>query len=389
MIKGFKIRLFPNETQEQLLWKHINVSRFVWNYALSILIERYKNGEGYLNKIQTRNMFKEMKQTEEYSWLKEISSHTIGNVCIDLDKAYNNFFKKISNKPKFKKKGKCRNSFPVRCETVYFINNCVNIEKIGKIKYQTNITFPQGRNICKFTNPRIYFENNKWILSFGMKCNNQAQKLNDFSLGIDLGIKYLAIVAYDNKSKKYKNINKTKRVKTLKHKLKHLQRKVSRKYLTNKNKKVYEDKWHKSNNILKTEEQIRKIHNKLSNIRKNYIHQTTHEIIEIKPKKIVMENLNVSAMMKNKHLSKAIQEQCFYEFIRQVKYKCEWNGIEFEQADRFYPSSKTCSCCGHVKKNLKLKDRIYVCDKCGTIIDRDVNAAINLMNYPKIKYSKV
>ena len=153
--------------------------------------------------------------------------------------------------------------------------------------------------------------------------------------------------------------------------------------------KVYEDKWHKSNNILKTEEQIRKIHNKLSNIRKNYIHQTTHEIIEIKPKKIVMENLNVSGMMKNKHLSKAIQEQCFYEFIRQVKYKCEWNGIEFEQADRFYPSSKTCSCCGHVKKNLKLKDRIYVCDKCGTIIDRDVNAAINLMNYPKIKYSKV
>lgn len=384
MIRGFKIRLFPNEKQEQLLWKHINASRFVWNYALSVLIERYKNGESYLNKTQTRDMFKNMKQTEEYSWLKEISSHTIGNVCIDLDKAYTNFFKKISNRPKFKKKGKCRNSFPVRCDSIYFINNCANIEKIGKIKYQTNYDLPQGRNVCKFTNPRICFENNKWILSFGMECDNQAQELNDFSLGIDLGIKDLAVIVYDDKSKKFKNINKTKRVKNLKSKLKHLQRKVSRKYLTNQNKKVYEDKWHKSNNILKTEEQIRKLYNKLSNIRKNYIHQTTYKIITIKPKRVIMEDLNVSGMTKNKHLSKAIAEQCFYEFIRQMKYKCEWNGIEFEQVDRFYPSSKTCSCCGHIKKNLKLKDRIYVCDECGSIIDRDINAAINLMRYSKV-----
>lgn len=384
MIRGFKIRLFPNEKQEQLLWKHINASRFVWNYALSVLIERYKNGESYLNKAQTRDMFKNMKQIEEYSWLKEISSHTIGNVCIDLDKAYTNFFKKISNKPKFKKKGKCRNSFPVRCDSIYFINNCVNIEKIGKIKYQTNYDLPQGRNVYKFTNPRICFENNKWILSFGMECDNQAQELNDFSLGIDLGIKDLAVIAYEDKSEKFKNINKIKRVKNLKSKLKHLQRKVSRKYLTNQNKKVYEDKWHKSNNILKTEEQIRKIYNRLSNIRKNYIHQTTHKIITIKPKRVIMEDLNVSGMMKNKHLSKAIAEQCFYEFIRQMKYKCEWNGIEFDQADRFYPSSKACSCCGHIKKNLKLKDRIYTCDECGFIIDRDINAAINLMRYSKV-----
>ncbi len=384
MIRGFKIRLFPNEKQEQLLWKHINTSRFVWNYTLSILIERYKNGESYLNKYQTECMFRNMKQTEEYSWLKEVSSHTIGNVCKDLDKAYTNFFKKIFNKPKFKKKGKCKNSFPVRCDNTYFINNCVNIEKIGKIKYQTNYILPQGRNVCKFTDPRICFENNKWILSFGMECDNQAQELNDFSLGIDLGIKDLAVIAYNNKNEKFKNINKTKRVKNLKSKLKHLQRKINRKYLTNQNKKVYEDKWHKSNNILKTEEQIRKVYNKLSNIRKNYIHQTTHKIIDLKPKRIVMEDLNVSGMMKNRHLSKSIQEQCFYEFIRQIKYKCEWNGIDFEQADRFYPSSKTCSCCGNIKKNLKLKDRIYVCDKCGAIIDRDINAAINLMQYSKV-----
>ena len=323
MIKGFKVRLFPNEVQTRLLWKHINVGRFVWNYALAEQLNRYKNGEKYLNKYGMRNIFIELKQSKEYAWLKEVSAHTIGNICIDLDKAYTSLFTKIGGKPKFKKKNKCKNAFPVRCETVYFINNCVNIEKVGKIKYQSDKELPQGRNTCKFTNPRIVFENNKWILSFGMECENQAQKLNDFSVGIDLGVKELAVVAYGGNHKVYKNINKSKRMKTLKHKLSHLQRKVSRKYETNNKHKVYDTKWYKSNGILKTEEQIRKIYNQLSNIRKNYIHQTTHEIISFLPKRVVMENLNVSGMMKNRHLSTAIAEQMFYECIRQMKYKCE------------------------------------------------------------------
>jgi putative transposase len=383
MIKGFKVRLFPNEVQTRLSWKHINVSRFVWNYALAEQLNRYKNGEKYLNKYGMRSIFIELKQSKEYAWLKEVSAHTIGNICIDLDKAYTSFFTKIGGKPKFKKKNKCKNAFPVRCETVYFINNCVNIEKVGKIKYQSDKELPQGRNTCKFTNPRIVFENNKWILSFGMECENQAQKLNDFSVGIDLGVKELAVVAYGGNHKNYKNINKSKRMKTLKHKLSHLQRKVSRKYETNNKHKVYDTKWYKSNGILKTEEQIRKIYNQLSNIRKNYIHQTTHEIISFLPKRVVMENLNVSGMMKNKYLSKAIAEQMFYEFIRQMKYKCEYNGIEFVQVDRFYPSSKTCHKCGCIKHDLKLSDRTYICPECGEIIDRDLNAAINLANYSK------
>ena len=345
---------------------------------------RYKNGEKYLNKYGMRDIFIVLKQSEEYAWIKEISAHTIGNVCIDLDKAYTSFFKKIGGKPKFKKKGKCKNAFPVRCETVYFVNDCVNIEKIGKIKYQSDKELPQGRNAYKFTNPRIAFENNKWILSFGIECENQAQELNDFSVGIDLGVKELAIVAYSENNKVYKNINKSKRVKTLKHKLVHLQRKVSRKYETNNKHKVYDTKWYKSNDILKTEEQIRKICNQLSNIRKDYTHQTTHEIISLLPKRVVMEDLNVSKMMKNKHLAKAIAEQMFYEFIRQMKYKCEYNGIEFVQVDRFYPSSKTCHKCGCIKHNLKLSDRTYICSECGEVIDRDLNAAINLANYSKV-----
>lgn len=384
MIKGFKVRLFPNEVQTQLLWKHINVSRFVWNYALAEQLNRYKNGEKHLNKYGMSDIFIVLKQSEKYAWLKEVSAHTIGNVCIDLDKAYARFFKKIGGKPKFKKKGKCKNAFPVRYENVYFINDCVNIEKIGKIKYQSDKELPQGRNAYKFINPRIVFENNKWILSFGMECENQARELNDFAVGIDLGVKELAVVAYDENHKVYKNINKSKRVKTLKHKLVHLQHKVSRKYETNNKHKVYDTKWYKSNGILKTEEQIRKICNQLSNIRKDYTHQTTHEIISLLPKRVVMEDLNVSGMMKNKHLSKAIAEQTFYEFIRQMKYKCEYNGIEFVQVDRFYPSSKTCHKCGCIKHDLKLSDRTYICSECGEVIDRDLNAAINLANYSKV-----
>ncbi|MPM11091.1 IS607 family transposase ISCbo9 [bioreactor metagenome] len=177
--------------------------------------------------------------------------------------------------------------------------------------------------------------------------------------------------------KPIKNINKTKRVKKLKKRLRRLQRQVSRKYEANKE----GNKFVKTNNIIKLEKQIKLLYRKLSNIRKNHIHQATNKIIKMYPFRIVMENLNVSGMMKNKHLSKAIAEQGFYEFIRQIKYKCEFNKIKFIQVDKFYPSSKTCSCCGSVKKDLKLKDRVYRCEKCGLEIDRDKNASINLGNY--------
>ena len=370
MIKSYKIRLIPTIEQEQLLWKHINTSRFVWNYGLAYQENLYKNNQKHLTGYDLRKIFTNLKQQEEYKWLKEISSHTISNVCLDLDNAYKRFFKKISGKPKFKKKFKCKNSFPVRQDNFYLKNNCAVIEKIGKVKYQTNYDLPQG----KFTNPRIKYENDKWILSFGMECNNQTQKLSNNSMGIDLGIKDLAIVSCGTEFLVFKNINKTKHVKKLKKQLKHAQRIVSKKYHTN-------GSWKKSNNIIKTEKRVKQLYNKLSNIRKNYIHQITRELVNELPYRIVMEDLNISGMMKNKHLSKAIAEQCFYEFIRQIKYKCEEYGIEFIQVDRFYPSSKTCSSCGYVKPKLKLSEREFICECCGIAIDRDINASINLMKY--------
>lgn len=197
----------------------------------------------------------------------------------------------------------------------------------------------------------------------------------DLSIGIDLGIKDLAIVNVLDEP--IKNINKTAKVRKLKKRLRRLQRQVSRKYEANKQ----GNKFIKTNNIIKLERQIKLIHRKLSNIRNNHIHQATNKIIKLKPYRVVMEDLNIKGMMKNKHLSKAIAEQCLYEFIRQMNYKSKFNGIEFIQVDRFFPSSKKCSCCGKIKTDLKLKDRIYKCSYCKLEIDRDKNASYNLGNY--------
>ena len=193
-------------------------------------------------------------------------------------------------------------------------------------------------------------------------------------IGIDLGIKYLAICS---DGVVYKNINKTHVVKKLEKRLKRLQRQVSRKYEMNKRGGRYV----KTNNIKKLEKDIRRIHRRLKNIRLNYLHQTTANIVKTKPYRVVMEDLNITSMMKNKSISKQLCKLGLHEFTRQMKYKCEWNGIEFIQVDRWYPSSKKCSHCGTIKKDLKLSDRRYKCNECGLDVDRDFNASLNLMNY--------
>ena len=247
------------------------------------------------------------------------------------------------------------------------------MEKIGKVKYKSNYDIP---NLLKYSNPRCHFDGRYWYLTLGFEQGeNKTELNNDLSIGIDLGVSDLAIV--NCLDKPIKNINKSTEVRKLKKRLKRFQRQVSRKYEA----KRIVNRYNKTNNIIKLERTIKLIHRKLNNIRNNHIHQTTSKIIKFNPYRVVMEDLNISGMMKNRHLSKAIQEQKLHEFIRQMKYKCEFNGIEFIQADRIYPSSKVCSCCGNIKKDLKLKDRVYVCDKCGLEIDRDKNASINLGNY--------
>ena len=378
MIKSYKIRLYPTKEQEQLMWKHVGSCRFIWNWMLAKQEELYKQGEKHLSAFDMINLLSPMKKQEEYKWLSDVSNNSLATICRDLDKAYKMFFKKTSGFPKFKSRKKSKPNFPIRTDTLYFKDDKVlNIEKIGKVRYKTDFVFEYGRNACKFTNARISYINGKWILSFGMECENQVRELNDISMGIDLGVKDLAIVEYSGEPLVFHNINKSKQMRNISKKLKRLQRSISRKYEANHTGKKY----NKTNNIEKQEERLRKLRARQSNIRRNYIHQTTHKLVSLLPKRIVMEDLNVTGMMKNRHLSKAVQEQCFYEFIRQMEYKCAWNGIELVKADRFYPSSKTCSGCGCIKTDLKLSDRTYHCSDCGLVIDRDYNAAINLSRY--------
>ena len=381
MIKGFKIRIYPTKEQEKLIWKHIGACRFIWNYMLDLQIKRYKNGEKHLSGFDMIKLLTPLKREEEHAWLKEVSNTSLQRTCSTLALGYDGFFRRRSGFPKFKSRKRSKPSFPVRSEAIYFADHTVQIPKLGKVKYKSDFQFPQGTGY-KFSNVRISFINGKYMLSFGMECENQAPKLTDNVMGIDLGIKELAVVACGDKQLVFHNINKSKQVCELNRKLKHTQRTISRKYEASKSRT---GRYEKTRNIEREENKLRKLYTRLTNIRHNYLHQTTAKIISLLPVRVTMEDLNVTGMMKNRHLSKVIAEQCFYEFIRQMRYKCEWNGIEFVQVPRMYPSSKTCSCCGTVKRDLKLSDRTYVCPDCGLAIDRDYNAAINLMRYADLQ----
>ena len=248
-----------------------------------------------------------------------------------------------------------------------------NKQKLNRIKLCEKEKIPTN---CKYVNPRFKYDGLHWYVSVGIEMDDDNTVPSNDGIGIDLGIKDLAVCSDGNT---YKNINKTQKVKKLEKRKRRLQRSISRRY--EKNKKG--DSYCKTSNIIKRQKELLRVIKRLTNIRQNYLHQITSEIIKRKPSFICMEDLNVSGMMKNKHLSKAIQQQCFYEFRRQIKYKSEWNNILLIIADRFFPSSKLCSCCGNIKKDLKLSDRIYKCE-CGNIIDRDFQASLNLKRYGEI-----
>ena len=374
MIKSYKIRIFPTKDQEQLIYKHIGCCRFIWNYMLDLQNTRYKNKEKYLSAFDMIKLLTPLKKQKEYEWLNEVSSKSLCNICRDLDKAFQNLFKKIKKHPKFKSKKTSKLAYPLRYDRIYFkSSNTLQIEKLGKVKCKTDVNFPLGKDI-KIINPRLINQNGKWLVCFGMESENQASTLTDKPMGIDLGVKELMVVAYGDEEIIFHNINKSKKMRLLEKRKKRTERTISRKYRTN-------NSYEKTNNIIKEENKLRKLCAKQTNIRNNYIHQCTHTLVSLLPSRVVMEDLNVSGMIKNKHLSKTIMEAKFYEIIRQMQYKCEWLGIPFLQVDRFYPSSKTCSRCGTVKHNLKLKDRIFTCESCGLTIDRDYNASLNLQRY--------
>lgn len=391
MMLSKKIRLKPTPEQEMLFWKHVGATRWAYNYYIAENQRVYaeylvhdKQRKSFLSSNDVKKQITQMKKTT-HTWLSELSSQAIAWSVNNAEKSYKCWFKGQVGRPKFKSKHKSTPSFYVRHDHLYKRNGGFQGERLGFIRTSEPIPkIPKGTH---YSDPHISYDGKYWYLSVSYPVEAKQVELSDESLGIDLGVKDLAICS---NGKTYKNINKSKKVKKLKKRLKQEQRKLSRKmaadikgYESKGNGKapIFERPLYECKNYQKQKHKIQLLNRKLTNIRQNYLHQTTTELVKTKPYRVVMEDLNVSDMLKNKHLAKAISEQKFFEFIRQMKYKCELYGIEFVQVDRFYPSSKTCSCCGNLKSDLKLSDRVYRCDACGLVIDRDFNASLNLAKY--------
>ena len=381
MIKTIRVMLIPNNKQKTKLFQYANTARFAYNWALGREKENYKNGGKFLSDGDLRKEFTQLKKTEEYSWLNEISNNVTKQAIKDACNAYKRFFKGYSKFPKFKSRKYSVPSFYQDNVKIKFTETHVKVEgfttskrknkqKINWMRLAEHNRIPTD---CKYTNPRIKYDGLNWWLTVGVEYEDSTAIPSNDGIGIDLGIKDLAICS---DGAKYKNINKSQKVKKLEKQKRRLQRSISRSYEKNKKGESY----CKTNNVIKKEKLLLKRNHRLTNIRKNYLNQTTSEIVSRKPRFICIEDLNVSGMMKNRHLSKAVQNQGFFEFRKQLEHKCRDKGIPLIVADRFYPSSKLCSCCGNIKKDLKLSDRIYKCD-CGNVIDRDFQASINLKAY--------
>ena len=381
MIKSIKVRLKPNNKQLTKLFQYAGCARFAYNWAVAREQENYKQGNKFLPDYDLRKEFTQLKKVPEYTWLNRVSSIVMRQAIRDACNTYKKFFKRQNGYPKFKSKKRSKPSFYQGSDRIQFTDTHVKVEgfsqsykknkqKLNWIKLCEKGKIPTG---CKYLNPRFTYDGLYWYVSVAIEVNGDVSIPLNEGIGIDVGIKDLAVCSDGNI---YKNINKTQTVKKLEKRKRRLQRSVSRKYEKNKKGESY----CKTCNIIKREKELLKVTKRLTNIRHNYLHQTTSEIVKRKPSFICIEDLNVGGMMKNKHLSKAIEEQCFYEFRRQITYKSEWNNITVVIADRFFPSSKLCSHCGSIKKNLKLSNRVYKCE-CGNIVDRDYQASLNLKMY--------
>lgn len=343
---------------------------------------RSDQNQPYLNQYGMIKEITELKSNPEYVWLGEVARHSLQIVCIDLHQAYKRFFNKIANLPKIKHKGKCADAYPVANDRFYFKDNKVFVMKVGHIRYKADYPSIDFEKIDKFYNPRIKFDNGKWILSFTIYVDVQLLQNKKGSIGIDLGVRKLATCSFTEIDEPFEfaNLNKTNKLKQLERKKKHIERVISRKYEVG-NKAQPDKKWQKTNAIRKYEKLLARICRHIANVRQNQRQQITMCLVNLAPQRIVIEVLNVHGMMKNRYRAKSIGEMGFYLFRRTLEYKCQNAGIDLVFANRFYPSSKTCCECGFIHRRLKQYDYTYICPQCGNVIDRDYNAAINLMNY--------
>ena len=375
MLKSFKTEIDPTVEQKIKINKTIGTCRYVYNFYLSHNKTLHDNGEKFMSgksfSVWLNNEY--LPKNPDKLWIKEVSSksvkHSIENGCV----AFTRFFKHQSAFPKFKKKGKSdvkmyfvkNNPKDCRCE-----RHRINIPSLGWVRIKEKGYIPTTKDGYVIKSGHVSIKADRYYVSVLVEIvDKKISNSSNEGIGIDLGLKDFAIVS---NGKTYKNINKSARIKKLEKKLRREQRCLSRKY-----ENLKKGGSTQRANIQKQKLKVQKLHHKIDNIRTDYINKTIAEIVKTKPSYITIENLNVSGMMKNRHLSKAVTSQKFYEFRTTLKAKCDENGIELRVVDRWYPSSKICHCCGAVKKDLKLSDRIYRCD-CGYVEDRDFNAALNL-----------
>lgn len=380
MLKSYKTEINPSPEQIQKINQTIGTCRYVYNFYLAHNREVYEKEKKFVSGIDfskwLNNVY--LKENPDKAWMKEVSSKAVKQSIMNADKAFKRFFNHQSGFPKFKKKNKSDvKMYFVKTDAKVIIvceRHRIKIPTLGWVKLKEKGYIPVTKSGKVIKSGSVSCKAGRYYVSVLVEEKEQEKpQLNDFGLGIDLGVKEFAVMS--NGSVK-KNINKTKRVKKLEKKLKREQRCLSRKYedLKKRNKKKGEAT---RQNIQKQVLKVQKLHQRIENIRTDYINKCVNEIAKTKPSYVTIEDLNLSGMMKNKHLSKAVASQKFYEFRTKLEAKCKELGIGLRIVDRWYPSSKLCHECGCIKKDLKLSDREYICG-CGYHANRDYNASLNL-----------
>ncbi|EOU1217599.1 transposase [Clostridium perfringens] len=392
--RAYKMEINPTDEQKSKIHQTIGVSRFIYNFYIARNKEIYEKEGKFVSGMDFSKWLNNeyIPNNQEMKWIKEVSSKAIKQAIMNGDKAFRDFFKKAKGFPRFKKKKNqdVKAYFPKNNKTDWTLErHRVKIPTLGWVRLKEFGYIPVNSIVKSGTvsqkADRYYVSILVEEIDIKTSNSNIGIKIfnhNNEGVGIDLGIKEFAVCS---DGIKFKNINKNSTVKKIEKKLKREQRKLSRKYesLKIRNKKEKGGNVTRQN-IQKQIVKVQKLHQRLTNIRTDYINKIVSSIIKQKPSYITIEDLNVKGMMKNKHLSKAIASQKFFEFKTKLMSKCKQNDVELRIVDRFYPSSKTCSQCGKVKKDLKLSDRVYKCS-CGFVIDRDLNASINLRNAKEYK----
>ena len=376
MYKALKIELKLTNEQKIQVNKTIGTERFIYNEYIKYNQEQYELGNKFVSAFDfskyINNVY--LPSNPDKKWIKDVSSKSVKQAMIYGEKAFKNFFKGLSGFPVFKKKGKNElGAYFVKDnkKDFEFYRHKIKIPTLKFVRVKEYGYIPKNANIKSGT---ISKKADRYFLSLVIEVDDIVKTENKSikGLGIDLGIKDTAICS---DGRVFKNINKTKKVKKMKKKLKREQRKMSRSVEYSKTNKI---KLKECKNFNKKKLKVQRLFYRLNCIRDDYSNKIVDEITRTKLKYITIENLKVSNMMKNRHLSKAIQEQNFFSIRTKLINKCKERNIELRLVDTFYPSSKTCSCCGEIKKDLKLNDRNYKCCNCGIEIDRDYNASINL-----------